>query len=195
MYTWHFTFDGQAAVHDLAARYQAQLAGLPGLDLVPARWLHLTTQGVGFTDEVSDDDLMAIISAARRHLAPIPAVTATLGPAQVTPGAILLNVSPAAGLREIRDGLRAAIGEVWSAGQVPESAEWMPHVSVAYSNSTAPSQPYAAALADCDETAQTLIQAVELIVLQRDKHMYEWSTRAEIRLTPHSTALSRSAKR
>jgi len=27
--------------------------GLPGLDLVPARWLHLTTQGVGFTVEVA----------------------------------------------------------------------------------------------------------------------------------------------
>lgn len=52
---------------------------------------------------------------------------------------------------------------------------------------TAPSQRYVAALADCDETTQSLIQAVELIVLQRDKHMYEWTTRAEIRLSPRES--------
>src|ERR1700683_953668 len=52
-YTGHITFDEVPAVRDLAARAQARLAGLPGLDLVPARWLHFTTQGVGFTVEVA----------------------------------------------------------------------------------------------------------------------------------------------
>jgi hypothetical protein len=50
---------------------RARLAGLPGLDLVPGQWLHLTTQGVGFTDEVSDTDLTAITSAARTRLAAV----------------------------------------------------------------------------------------------------------------------------
>jgi hypothetical protein len=33
---------------------------LPDLDLVPGRWLHLTTQGLAFTDEISDDDVSAV---------------------------------------------------------------------------------------------------------------------------------------
>jgi len=31
----------------------------------------------------------------------------------------------------LRDGLRAAIAEVWSPDRVPEAQEWTPHVSVA----------------------------------------------------------------
>jgi 2'-5' RNA ligase len=120
MYTWHFTFADQSAVQDLAARYQAKLASLPGLNLVPAHWLHLTTQGVGFTDEVNDDEVAAIIGAARRRLAPLAAIQARLGPARVTPEAILLDVSPVMKLATIRAELRAAISDVWSPGQVPE---------------------------------------------------------------------------
>ena len=55
-------------MQELAADALARLAGLPGLDLVPGQWLHLTTQSVGFTDEVSDTDLIAITGAARTRL-------------------------------------------------------------------------------------------------------------------------------
>src|SRR6202035_5627646 len=54
MYAWHFTFDGETALHELVDVYQQRLAGLPGLDPIPRQWLHLTTQGIGFTDEVPD---------------------------------------------------------------------------------------------------------------------------------------------
>lgn len=195
MYTWHFTFDDQPAVRDLAARYQARLDSLPGLDLVPARWLHLTTQGVGFTDEISDSDVGAIVDAARSRLAALSPAQVTLGPARVTPEAILLDVAPAAGLAAIRAGLRAAISDAWSPGQVPEPEEWTPHVSVAYSSTTAPAGPYVAALADCGESAESLIEAVQLIVLGRDRHVYEWTTRADIRLSLRSTPRAGGAPR
>jgi 2'-5' RNA ligase len=183
MYAWHFTFDAHPAVRDLAARYQARLAGLPGLDLVPVRWLHLTTQDVGFTDEVSDGDIETIIGAARQRLAGLSPTEVTLGPARVTAEGILLGVTPDGGLRAVRAGLRAAISDTWSPHQVPDAQEWTPHVSVAYSSTTAPAGPYAAALADCADSAQCLIGAVRLIVLGRDEHVYEWTTRADIVLS------------
>jgi 2'-5' RNA ligase len=195
MYTWHFTFDGQPTVHDLAASYQAKLSALPGLDLLPARWLHLTTQGVGFTDKVGDQDVTAIIEASRRRLKQFSPVHVTLGPARVTPEAILLDVSPVAGLAAIRRELRAAISDVWDAGQMMESDQWTPHVSVAYSNTTAPAAEYAAALGEDGETAESLIQAVELIVLGRDEHLYEWTTRAQIALSGGSAPESGEAPR
>lgn len=179
MYTWHVTFDGHPNVNALAARYQAKLDGLPGLDLIPARWLHLTTQGVGFTDEIPDEDVTAIVDEARKRLAAVPPVTVILGPVTVTPEAILLDVAPLPVLRRIRDELRAAIRNVLGPERLPEGEEWTPHVSVAYSNSTAPAAPYVEAVVGHD-TADTVIDRVQLIVLGRDRRMYEWMTRAEV---------------
>lgn len=72
MYTWHFTFDGQTALHELVNAYQERLAGLPSLDPIPRQWLHLTTQSIGFTDEVSDSDIDAIVKASRELLGGTP---------------------------------------------------------------------------------------------------------------------------
>ena len=194
MYTWHFTFDGQPAVHDLAAAYQARLTGLPDLDMIPARWLHLTTQGVGFTDEVADDEVAAIVTATRERLKGFGPQHVTLGPAKVTPEAILLDVAPVAPLAAIRRELRAAITGILGAARLMETDEWTPHVSVAYSSGTAPAAQYAAAL-EGGGTVQTVISDVELIVLGRDQHLYEWTTRADIRLAGDAADLSGEALR
>lgn len=86
MYAFHFTFGDQPAVRELAAACHGRLAGLPGLDPVPARWLHLTVQDVGFTAEVADRDVAAIAVAARARLA-------SLGPARVTAD-VTISVRP-----------------------------------------------------------------------------------------------------
>jgi 2'-5' RNA ligase len=158
------------------------LSGLPGLDLIPARWLHLTTQGVGFTDEVPEQDVAAIIDAAGERLAGLAPITATLGPVTVTPEAILLDVAPVPELRAMRNELRAAIADVWGPERVMETAEWTPHVSVAYSSSTAPAAEYVAAAAGGSDTEDVMIDHVQLITLGRDHRMYEWTTRADVLL-------------
>jgi 2'-5' RNA ligase len=188
MYTWHVTFDGQPAIHDLAAKYQSRLAGLPGLDPVPAEWLHLTTQGVGFTDEIPDRDVAAIIDATSERLASLSPIDAMLGPVTVTPEAILLDVAPLSPLRGLRDELRAAISDVLGPEMLMESADWTPHVSVAYSNSAVPAAEYISAVADSRNTEGALIDHVQLIVLGRDRRMYEWSTRAEVPVGTELTA-------
>jgi 2'-5' RNA ligase len=182
MYTWHVTFEDQPAVHDLAARYQAKLSGLPGLDLIPARWLHLTTQGVGFTDEVAEQDVAAIIDTASERVAGLAPIAATLGPTVVTPEAILLDVAPVPELRVMRNKLRAAIADVLGPERLMEAADWTPHVSVAYSSSTGPAAEYLAALADSSDTENVMIDHVQLIVLGRDHRMYEWTTYADLPL-------------
>ena len=180
MYTWHFTFDGQDGVQALAARYRQRLAALPDLDLVPGRWLHLTTQGLAFTDEISDDEVSAVVSAARDRVKELPPVPAVVGPARVTPEALLMDVSPVRELAAVRDGIRAAITAV--RGEVPEGEEWTPHVSVAYSSGTGDTAPYITALAQ-EDTASCLISSVELIKLNRDNRMYEWETIARVPLS------------
>jgi 2'-5' RNA ligase len=180
-YTWFFTFDGRPEVHDLAASYQARLAALPDLDPVPARWLHLTTQGVGFTDEVSDEDVTALLTASARRLKGFAAQRVTLGPALVVPEAILLGVAPTSGLAAIRHELREAIADVLGAARLAGGDEWMPHVSVAYSHGAGPQEAYVAA-AESGGTTETVISTVELIVLGRDHRLYEWTTRGDVQL-------------
>jgi hypothetical protein len=50
-YTWHVTFANHASGQQLVTAYAPMFVRLPMLDPVPMRWLHLTLQGIGFTDE------------------------------------------------------------------------------------------------------------------------------------------------
>src|SRR2546430_17461428 len=83
MYTWHITFEGQDSLHQLVEAYQSALAPLPGLDLIPPRWLHLTMQGVGFIDEVPDEEVSLIVDAARLRCASWSPIELRFGTAKV----------------------------------------------------------------------------------------------------------------
>jgi 2'-5' RNA ligase len=177
MYTWHATFDGQDTLHAAVDRYQAVLAPLSGIDLIPRKWLHLTMQGVGFTDEVDADDLAKITEAARRQLATHRPVTFETGVPIVDPEAILFAVTAVDELRGVRDGVRAAIAEIWGSEHVPDGPDWTPHVSIAYSNTDGSAAPYVNALASIPpKPAAVTLRDVHLIRLDRDTRVYKWET-------------------
>jgi 2'-5' RNA ligase len=180
MYTWHVTFASQPAVSELAARVQARLAGLPGLDLVPGTWLHLTMQGIGFTDEVADADIALIVEAARKRLAAVPPPRTTIGPARTASEGVAFDVDPQDGLKAVRDALREAIAEVRTPQAVPDPDDWTAHVSVAYANATGPDDVCDEALAGENGTVELVVDSVQLIVLGRDEHLYSWTTRADV---------------
>ncbi|WP_262387258.1 2'-5' RNA ligase family protein [Streptomyces sp. TRM49041] len=181
-YTWHLTFRDAPAVHHLADSYRHALGDVPGLDLVPDQWLHLTLQGLGFTDEVADKDRDAVVDAATARLRSSGAFELALHRPEITPEAIRWEAQPAEPVSAVRDAVRAAIGDVWS--QVPEKPDgFAPHVTIAYSNSDGPDGPARKAL-DSVDAAPVLarVRAVELIVLNRDKRMYQWETLARVPL-------------
>jgi hypothetical protein len=182
MYAWHVTFRDQPAVQDLAARARAVLREIPWLEPVPGAWLHLTTQDIGFSDEVSGDDLAAITAAARSRLAAVPPAAVTIGPARVLDEGIGCDARPAAALSPARDAVRAAIGDVWGAARVPGDADWWPHVSLAYASADGPAAPAEVALARFDETAAATVTQVQLILLGRDGYRYEWETKETVSL-------------
>lgn len=183
MYTWHITFDGQISLHGLVKNYHAALAPLSGLDLIPIRWLHLTTQGIAFTDEISQQEIAGIVEAARKRLSTQHPVSLTAGPAIVDPEAIMLELSSANALHSVRDGLRAAIADVRGMAKVPEADQWSPHISLAYSNSDGLAAPYIEALQTVTRSpADMTVSAVHLIELSRDTHLYQWTTTAEVPL-------------
>lgn len=176
-YTWHVTFDDQPAVHRLAADYAPVLNDLPTLDPIPARWLHLTLQGIGFTDEVNRADVDAIADTARERCAVLAPFTIALGPARVDPEALLLPVRPAEPVIRLRAAIRAAIADVWGPDNVPEDPHgFRPHVSLAYSNTTGPAEPITQRLAAQSVTAAEItVHRAALINLNRNHRAYEWN--------------------
>jgi 2'-5' RNA ligase len=176
-YTWHVTFDDQPAAHQIAADYAPMLKDLSTLDLVPVRWLHLTMQGIGFTDEVDRADVDAIVTAARDRCAELAPFTITLGPARVESEALTLPVRPAGRVARLRSALRTAIADVRGAGNVPEDPDdFRPHVSLAYSNAAGPAAPIAQRLRALQaNSAEITIRRATLIDLNRDHKMYQWT--------------------
>lgn len=182
MYAWHVTFPDAPAVQALAAAARERLAGLPGIDLVPGQWLHLTTQGVGFTDEVSDGDLAAVAGAGRARLARVAPATVTIGPARVVTEGVGCDAWPAQSLTPARDAVRDAIGDVRGAARVPEASEWWPHVSLGYASAAGPAGPFEAALDGFTDVAPHTVSAIQLIRLGRDNHQWEWDVCATVPL-------------
>ncbi|MBM0255647.1 hypothetical protein [Micromonospora sp. 4G55] len=63
------TFEDQPELYRLADSYRSALTAAPPATLIPDQWLHLTMQGIGFTDETSGARLAAIIEEAGEQLA------------------------------------------------------------------------------------------------------------------------------
>jgi len=188
-YTWHVTFEDQPAAHQLAADYAPVLDDLPTLDPVPVRWLHLTMQGIGFTDEVDRADIDAIVAAARNRCAAMAPFTITLGPARVDPEALMLPVRPTEQVIALRAAIRAAIADVWGPEKVPENSHgFRPHVSLAYSNDTGSAESITQRLAAQPMTsADITVHRAALIDLNRDHRAYEWTDIATAELHAPTT--------
>lgn len=175
-YTWHLTFDGQHQLHQLVSAYQDALSDVPGLDLIPAPWLHLTMQGVGFVDEVHPDQAHAIADAASQRLAKLPPAELTFHEPVIRPEALALPPAPLQPLVTIRDTIRDGIAAVWGEDEVPETDKrFEPHVSLAYVNTDSSADAVLTVLSDVrPEPVRVTLNKVSLITLRRDGHMYQW---------------------
>jgi 2'-5' RNA ligase len=179
-YTWHLTFDGRVGVHQLVDQYQSALSGIAGLDLVPHRWLHVTMQGVGHVDQVDDHQIDRIVTAVRARLAVLDPVVIRFHRPVVRPEAIALPALPAGEVNRLRDAIRAALAEILGAASVPEnSANYQPHLSLAYASGEQPTAQVIAALeAVPAQPVELVVTEASLIIQHRDNKMYEWATRA-----------------
>lgn len=184
-YAWHInTFEDPAPLHRLVTQYQAELSAVPGFDLIPLEWLHLTMQGVGFVEDVTPARVDALLVAARVRLGELEPTKVRLHRPVVAPEAILLPSDPHEPLQTIRYAVRAAIADVFGADGVPENADgYRPHISLAYVNAP---QPARAALAAVNRVAPApadlTLNAVSLIEMHRDNRRYEWRTIEVVKL-------------
>lgn len=186
VYTWHVTFEDAPELHRLAEKYQAQLRPLPGLNLVPIEWLHLTVQGVGFADEVSDDALQAVTTSVQKSVRTLGAFPATFAAPVIFDEAIVLRPTSVEPLQDLLTLIRSGIADALGPDSVPTGPEqahgFRPHVSLAYSSGEHDSGPYRQALDAVDaEPATVKISASTLIRQERllaPEWLYRWTTAA-----------------
>jgi hypothetical protein len=117
MATFHVLPGGQPAVAVLARRVQEALSGVPALEPLATKDLHLTLQGVAFVDELEDTALDAVTRQAAARLIEIASFTAVLGPAEVGAEGAWLPAEPGGRLR--RRGGRAPPGHLRRARPTP----------------------------------------------------------------------------
>lgn len=180
---WFMLFSEQPQVAELARLGQARLSKLPGLDLVPPEWLHLTTLIAGFSDEIAPEqaEAMALARHAGRLLACTSPIPVTLGRVLYHPRAVMLDAGPSAALepvlRAVQEATRVATGRDGSLHTAP----WAPHITLAYSNMVRPAAPVISALGRKLPSAEVTISSVSL-VSQAPEQLWTWLPVTQVRL-------------
>jgi 2'-5' RNA ligase len=182
-YHWHILFHDQPSVHELAAAAQRKLAGLAGLDLVPMHWLHLTTFGLGFADEVRREAVDTMVATATQLLAETEPITVSLGRVFYHPEAVVLLVEPRDALEPVLSAVQIAAREAGCDGHAGTDP-WRPHISIAYSNGSGPAAPVIEALGLRVPPTEITIRSVSLVAQAQVGHSWQWQPVAEVRLGP-----------
>lgn len=182
-YAWFATFDGAADLHRLVDAHQRALRDLPGLDVIPRQWLHMTLQGLGYVDETDPDEVTRVVEAVRRRLAALPPIPLTVERARVYAEAVVLPVGPVEPVLRLREEIRAGMAEVLGPNGVPTEREqragFRPHVSIAYVHEDGPARPYVDATAAVRaEAARVRLREVHLVRRDRvlePEWVYRWT--------------------
>lgn len=188
-YACHITFENAPKVRSLAATYQERLKGLDGLDLIPQPWLHLTMQGIGFTDEISNNEIESITTAISSRLAKMTRPVVTFGRPSVQTEAIFLPATPADGIKDVRKKTQQAIQEILGPDRSPDTDidkalhSYRPHMSIAYVNKTGSAASYVEALSEAlPDPVRQEIRTVSILTFHRDNRMYEWTNSIPIKI-------------
>jgi len=185
MLLWHLLVDDQPQVRELAGRFRERLAGLSGLDPVPDEWLHITTQIVGFADEIPRHEVTAMLTAVTQSLGKLPPITVRIGRVYVYLEGVAMGITPERALDPVREAIREGIAQTITTHHMDDLDDrpvWTPHVSVAYSNADGPTAPILKALADPPEPCEFTVRRAHLVEQVRDGHLYRWEPVAAVPL-------------
>jgi 2'-5' RNA ligase len=186
-YACHFTMNEHPRLTRLVTQYQAPLKTFQGLDLIPDQWLHLTMQGIGFVDDLDENDVARLAQELRESLASLSPPVVTFQRPVVRPEAVYLAAEPAESVATIRAAVRATIAAVLGDDRVELASEhvqgYRPHVSIAYSNAEQPAERIVETLRSVDtEPVEVSLREVGLLEFHRDRRMYEWTSANPLRI-------------
>ena len=181
LYHWHMLFHDQPEVRDVVATAQRKLAGRPEVDVVPLPWLHMTTLLTGFVDEVPAAKIDAMAAEASRRLAQMAPIPVKLGFIYYDTEAVVLPVEPFGALDPVHDALIEAASAAGCDAH-NDTEPWLPHMSIAYSNRTAPAAPVIAALGRSLGPVECAIKSASLVAQTQVGRTWQWRPVAEAHL-------------
>lgn len=181
---WHVLMDDQPELRNLVGACRERLNGCAGLDPVPDAWLHMTTQIVGFGDEIDAAQRADMLEAVRQAVGAFAPVTTDFGKVIVHPEAVVLAPLQGRALDPVWEALREAVGKTVANHHLGDDTEWWPHVTVAYSNSEGASEPIVRALTPRPEPVTFTLRRVHLVEQVRVGHLYRWDRLAAVDLAP-----------
>jgi 2'-5' RNA ligase len=173
---WHILMHPYPQACAAAIDAQDILARFAGLHMTPHRWLHVTTLMAGSTDEITRDQMSAMVLEAQRllrNLAPIPV---TLGKVHYHSEAIMLRVQPVEALLPILHAAQTSTRNVVGHdGVVDESSpSWMPHMTVSYSTTDKPTGPIFSALGQSVQKREIFVDSLSLVVQWGPERHWDW---------------------
>lgn len=188
--TWHLVFPDSTPLARHVAAYQRAFDGLPGIDPVPAEWLHLTVQAVGWADEIPATTVSAVVAAVRARVSTLAPFDLVFDRPTIYGEAAAIRSDPDAPVARLRETVRAGLRDVLGDDGVPTAPEqargFLPHVTVAYSRVDADVAPYAAALAGVVRPPTT-VPVTEVTLIRQERLLaphwqYRWTVEAVAQL-------------
>lgn len=176
--TWHLTFEGASALHETVERAGAALKEVPGVDVVPVPWLHLTMTGVGFAQDIDSPARAAVIESGFAAASDIAAEPLVFDRLFLYEEGVCLSAT-ATWLQELKarldERMAAAGGPVVEADRV-----FHPHVSLGYFSREIDEPSLDAALDRARIGPVTVASPrLSLLELGRDDKVYTWNVVAQ----------------
>jgi 2'-5' RNA ligase len=177
---WHILMRDQPQVRALAATARHRLTGFSGLHFTPEEWLHLSVLRVGLSNEISADDIDAMVGQANHLLKSIPPVTFTLGQVLYHPEAITLGIRPQDALDAVSAAIRQATASTQALSTDGTTSLWTPHVTVAYSTQDQAAEPIITALGRELPVCPVTIDTIHLVAQHGAERAWNWRPVATI---------------
>ncbi|MFI6501035.1 2'-5' RNA ligase family protein [Nonomuraea typhae] len=180
---WHVLLGDDPDAVAIVLDAHARLAGLPGLDLVPHRFIHLTVLIAGYSHEITGDQVYEMAVEAKRQLAEIEPVIVTLGRVLYHPEAVVLEARPGDRLLPLLRAAKTATRLVTGSEGYLAHDVWIPHVTIAYSSADGPAAPVISALGTRLPEREVTIRSLSIVRQDGPETVWAWRPLAEVRLT------------
>lgn len=181
---WHLLMSGYPQARAAAAEAQEALARFPGLHMTPREWLHITMVVAGSTDELTRDQMSAMVSGAQHYVCGVAPIAVSLGKVLYHPEAIMLGVRPADALLPVFEAVQSATREVTGhGGAIDEVAPfWLPHMTISYSTAEQDAVPIISALGKSVDERTVLVNSATLVIQWGAEKLWNWEPVGTIRL-------------
>lgn len=180
MWTFHLTLEKASAFHAQVDRIHEGLRDVPEVDPVPREGLHLTMNGVGFTDEVSAEQAHRVADAVLDAAVHLPVAPLVLEEFFVGEEAAGFAVRAEPWLEELSDIQRRAVESVLG------DSKWgafRPHISITYSRGEMDMGELVERIAPrlpADDALQIERPVLTLMELHRDDEVYTWTAHRQM---------------